>query len=138
MQRVCFKCLRQNIILSKYELKKRLEKMSCASFVDRHTCQRCFQRWANRSRIVLQLDNLEEKVEGMRLKAALVRWALFTWPVLPPQPKLSFAEKMKARFAWLPVVAAPPTSLIVEQDALNKREEKRRQRMLNALRATRK
>ena len=130
---VCFKGLRQNVILSKFELKKRLERMSTANFVDRHTCQRCFVRWAKRSRLVLKLDSLEERVESAFMKAALVRWALLTWPMLPSQPKLTFAEKMKLRltaaFAAAPV--APP--VLPPADAFRQRnDEARRQRMRNA------
>lgn len=141
-----FKGLRQNVILSKFELKKRLERMSTANFVDRHTCQRCFFRWACRSRLVLKLDSLEERVEGAHMKAALVRWALHTWPVLPAQPKLTFAEKMKLRLnaAFAPSVAPSTRPLELgnqledtdraqrERELFQRNDEARRQRMRNA------
>ena len=91
----CFKGFKYNVILSKFELKKRLENMSSASFMERHSCQRCFSRWVERSRIVHQLDELEELVESRLLKAALIKWLLATKSTDSTEQKLSFADRLR-------------------------------------------
>ena len=96
-KKICFKGFKYNVILTKYELKKRLELMSSASLMERNTCIRCFSRWVQRSRLVHKLDDLEELVENTLAKAALIRWYLATRPVESNEPKLSFAERMKLR-----------------------------------------
>jgi hypothetical protein len=94
-KKICFTGLKRNVTLTKFELKKRLEKMSSASFMERHTCQRCFHRWAGRSRLVHRLDDLEERVELSLLKIALVKWYLCSRNDEGSGPKRSFAERMK-------------------------------------------
>ena len=122
-KRICFKGFKSNVILCKYELKKRLELMSSASFVERHTCQRCFYRWVQRSRFVHKFDELEELVENGFLKAALIRWFLATRPVESNEPKLSFAERMKMRITLGGLRAAFTTRV----ESSEPDEEKRRQ-----------
>jgi len=94
-KKICFTGLKRNVTLTKFELKKRLEKMSSASFMERHTCQRCFHRWVGRSRLVHRLDDLEELVELSLLKVALVKWYLCSRGDEASGPKRSFAERMK-------------------------------------------
>lgn len=55
--------------------------------------QVCFCKW-NRFRLYSkQLDTVEELVENIHLKDALVKWSLLTWP---PKPKLTMREQVNA------------------------------------------
>ncbi len=74
-----FKALVNNTKLSKFLLKKRLERKSTISFYDRFLCQCSFSRWTQRGQVIAKLDKLEEFVESIELKQALVKWVLFAY-----------------------------------------------------------
>lgn len=77
--RAVFQAFLSNARLSKFELKKRLERRSTISFQDRFICQRSFAQWKARNRVIAKLDDLHDFVDRIELKQAVVRWVLLTF-----------------------------------------------------------
>ncbi len=93
---VCFRGLKANVLLSKFELKNRIKNNSIATFWDRHLATLCFARWAKRANLILKIDELEEKIERVFLKRAVKSWKSFAWPKKTPvtiKGRLQMIEK---------------------------------------------
>ena len=85
-----FRALQHNVVLSQYELKKRLQHQHSSGpshgsaptatvFLDRATLRGLFNRWRQRNQVLHSLDDLEELVELTHMKDALVRWYILTY-----------------------------------------------------------
>ena len=85
-----FRALQHNVVLSQYELKKRLQHQHSSGpshgsaptatvFLDRATLRGLFNRWRQRNQVLHSLDDLEELVELTHKKDALVRWYILTY-----------------------------------------------------------
>ena len=91
---LAFDGLKRNTTLSKFELTKRLEHKTTATFKDRYMFQRIFSRWKKRNKLIVELDFLEDFVEKIDLKNALVRWVLLTYGPRSTRRARSIAKAM--------------------------------------------
>lgn len=87
----CFRCLKTNVILNRYLLQRKLKTSSKLLFGDFFMRQVCFIKWARYREYSKQLDFVDELVENVMLKDALVRWTLQVWP---PKPKVSLQQRV--------------------------------------------
>ena len=76
---LCFSALKRNTVLTKYELKKRLQYGKMSLFYDKLLCQRILSRWQKRNHLVVKIDELEEFLELIHLKQGLIKWYISTF-----------------------------------------------------------
>jgi hypothetical protein len=151
---IAFQALKHNSKLSKFELKKRLERRSTATFQDRHICRHIFQTWVRRTRVTARLDHLQDFVEKVEMKQALVRWVLATFgprsqrrarsisqaKAYMSSLRSSFEKKVSSTYRFFSSKLSQISPLISAQDRAEKEalrektgETSRRLRMLQAL-----
>jgi len=152
--RVVFEAFTNNAKLSKFELKKRLERRATISFQDRFICQRMFVRWKARNSMIAKLDDLHDFVDRIDMKQAMIRWVLLTYgprsqrrarsiskaKAFMSQLRDSFEKKASSTYRYIsdslsaisPLVSAKDKKKM-QQDRYDGGEAKRRLRIKQAL-----